>query len=133
MPVFSRKYVLLAEDSEDDYVLFKEILSKTVPGMGLARVRDGQALLDYLLEHQLPDLVVLDLNMPGMDGRAALREIRSNPAFRTVPVVVFSVSDNDEDRLVSTKAGCDAYFKKPSDYGALIQAVVKMEQQFLKR
>jgi two-component system response regulator len=97
-------------------MIFRDALKNISPATRHQRVRDGQELLDYLYASSLPDLIVLDLRMPRMDGEEALRAIRQNPVFRSVPVIVLSIWDDEVEKTALRGLGIDGYFVKPKDY-----------------
>lgn len=124
--------ILLAEDDDDDYLLTKSALQEARVLNELRRVEDGEQLMDYLLQrgayadrraHPLPALLLLDLNMPRMDGREALKEIKADPALRRIPVVVLTTSQSEADVLRSYDLGVNSFIKKPVDFAGLVEAL----------
>ncbi|HCU23449.1 MAG TPA: two-component system response regulator, partial [Deltaproteobacteria bacterium] len=91
--------ILLAEDDEDHFLLARDAFQEANPEIDIRWVRDGEQLMDYLRQSPHPHLILLDLNMPKKDGREALREIKSDPQWRVIPVVVLTTSQNEEDVL----------------------------------
>ncbi|MCU1286541.1 MAG: two-component response regulator [Acidobacteriales bacterium] len=98
--------LLLAEDDDDDFLLVQEAFRDSLIANELIRVCDGEELLQFLRmqgkyagrqKSSDPSLILLDLNMPKMDGRTALQEIKSDPALRHYPVVVLTTSNTEED------------------------------------
>jgi CheY-like chemotaxis protein len=129
--------MLVAEDDDETY----ELVSTSLPDLRyknqIRRAVDGQDLLDYLhgredyaSESRLtrPVLVLLDLNMPRMDGRRALEEIRRSPRFVRLPVAVFTVSGDENDVRRMYDLGANCYIRKPADparFAEVLQAVHK--------
>jgi len=111
--------VLVAEDDEHDVVAIRRAWRKLGIRNPLVIVHDGEACLDYLFrrgqyaEAVLPGLLLLDLNMPRLDGLGALRAIRAEPATARLPVVILTTSKAEEDRLRSYDLGANAYIVKP--------------------
>ncbi len=119
--------ILLADDDPDECQLTREALEEE----GYAStvlfhcVRDGEELLDYL-HHRgkyedpqsspFPDLILLDLDMPRKDGREALREIKSDPKLRRIPVVVMSTSRSEEEVLHTYDLGVNSFIPKPTTF-----------------
>jgi CheY-like chemotaxis protein len=118
--------ILMADDDADDRTLASIALKELNTEHEIDFVNDGQELLDYL-HHKittrslLPDLILLDLNMPRKDGRVALKEIKTNTAFRHLDVVIFSTSASEDDRKNTLSNGAKNYFVKPSDYNKLLE------------
>ena len=119
------KKILVAEDDEDHYLLIREAFETSDPFIKLHRVKDGEELMDYLLMRESslnppqasqPDVILLDLNMPRKDGREALKEIKSHPNLRTIPVVVLTTSKFYEDVLQSYQSGANSYLIKPLSF-----------------
>lgn len=114
--------IMLAEDDPDDRLLVRDALNETAYSGSLLEVEDGTALLAALAQREArPLLVLLDLNMPGKDGRETLAEIRQNPALHDVPVVIFTTSGAQADILTAYQLGANSYLRKPSSYTGLRQ------------
>jgi two-component system, chemotaxis family, response regulator Rcp1 len=118
--------VLLAEDNPADVDLLRRALAHRLAALELCVVEDGEEVIELLARllaggGMLPDLVVVDLNLVTADGRAVLRQMRSAPAWRSVPVVVWSSSDSPRDREDSLALGARAFFTKPTSVAELTQ------------
>ncbi|RPI27217.1 MAG: response regulator [Chloroflexota bacterium] len=115
-----RPLLLVAEDDPDDQVLIQDMLAIACPQEFEALfVWDGVELIDYLRKQEesqtrMPALVLLDLNMPRKDGRAALREMKSDPALADIPVVVLTTSNSPTDIEYCEQYGVARYCRKPS-------------------
>jgi len=108
--------VLLVEDSPTDVFVIKEVLSGCQIKFRVDVVKDGQEALRYLQESRnCPALVLLDLNIPKVDGFQVLHELRSGSKCHRTPVIVVSSSRADEDRSTVEQLGANAYFQKPAD------------------
>ena len=121
--------ILMADDDPDDRMLMKEALQENnLPNM-LKFVEDGAELLDYLYkkgkfeteEAPMPGLILLDLNMPKVDGREALRQIKSDPSLRKIPVVVLTTSRAETDVTKMYDLGVNSFICKPSVYSDLVK------------
>jgi CheY-like chemotaxis protein len=85
--------------------------------------------LEAVPDAEFPSLILLDLNMPGKDGREALEEIKKNSRLHNIPIVVFSTSSLDKDRIISYSLGANCFITKPSSYQEMIDltnAIVKL-------
>lgn len=123
--------ILMADDDPDDRLLVEEAFAESRLANELYFVEDGIQLLDYL-RHEgkftrqdapVPDLILLDLNMPGMDGRAALQEIKADARLKRIPVVVLTTSQAEEDILRSYDIGASGYVSKPVTFEGLVKVV----------
>lgn len=120
--------ILMADDDDDDYVLTKKALKESKLLNTLVRVKDGEELIDYLLargpyegqEVARPGVILLDLNMPRMDGREALKVIKSDPTLSNIPVIVFTTSKAEEDVYRSYQLGGNSFITKPVTFENLI-------------
>jgi len=121
--------ILMADDDAEDREFASEALEEARIANPLHFVEDGEQLLDYLnrqgdfaeLEGQpLPGLILLDLNMPRMDGREALAQIKSSPELRRIPVVILTTSKAEEDVLRTYDLGVNSYITKPVDFDGLV-------------
>jgi CheY-like chemotaxis protein len=127
--------LLVAEDDPDDQILVQDALETLPFRLELHFVEDGAALLAYLhdngVEKPAPGLVLLDLNMPGKDGRAVLREIKADPALTDLPVVILTTSKAEEDARYCQNFGVDGYFRKPSSFKELTQILDRVVSEHL--
>jgi len=126
------KDILLIEDNLDDVELTRIAFAEAGIAHRLMVVSDGVSALDYLFargEHagrdplQLPAIVLLDLNLPKVDGREVLQAIRDNPATRTLPVVVLTTSAEPFDVEASYALGANSYIQKPVDFEQFVDAI----------
>lgn len=114
--------ILLVEDDEDDVFLAMEGFRRAKFLVDIERVENGIECMKYLNKQgkyqnkSLPDIVLLDLNMPLMDGRAVLKEIVSTPELSSMPVVILTTSDAERDVLDMYKLRCSSYIVKPIDF-----------------
>jgi CheY-like chemotaxis protein len=130
--------ILIADDDEDDRLLFAEALAESCSGGELRFVRDGQELLQYLRQEGVyaglaprPTLILLDLHMPGMDGGEVLRRIKASPELRQIPVVCFSTSALPADVSRSYDLGASGYITKPSTFFGLVERMRCLSQYWL--
>ena len=107
--------ILIVEDNPADADLAKETLETHTPAIEVSIASDGLQAMELLCstERQRPDMVLLDLNLPGLSGRDILAEIRADAKLRSMPVVVLSSSGAEEDLVSSYELGANAYVKKP--------------------
>jgi CheY-like chemotaxis protein len=128
--------LLIAEDDPDDQYFFQEAIEVACPAtVEIHFVFDGAQLLSTLrkkgLDQYRRHLVVLDLNMQVKDGRTALQDIKSDPAFADIPVVVLTTSDNQEDIEYCLQNGAAAYYQKPSKITDLVKIVRNLYRDYL--
>ncbi|MEK6304122.1 MAG: response regulator [Acidobacteriota bacterium] len=124
--------VLVADDDEDDRGYIRKAWEKSRAVNELRFVRDGEELTEYL-NHSCrysdpasaprPAVILLDLNMPKKDGREALREIRTDPELRRIPIIVLTTSKAEEDICRSYDLGANSYITKPVTFGALVDVL----------
>ncbi|MEZ4241021.1 MAG: response regulator [Myxococcota bacterium] len=121
--------ILLVEDNPGDVLLVRKGLERARIANRLTVATDGQQALDILFrrgEHAdavVPDLVLLDLNLPGIDGREVLRQIKEHETLRKVPVVVLTSSDAETDILRSYELHANSFIRKPPTLDALQQVL----------
>jgi two-component system, chemotaxis family, response regulator Rcp1 len=126
-------HVLLAEDNRGDVLLVREALTAHHLSYTLHVASDGAQAVDFVArmgqpgEAPCPDILLLDLNLPRVDGHEVLREFRRHPDCATTPVIVVSSSDSPRDREKVSALGVARYFRKPTNLDAFLQlgALVK--------
>ncbi len=124
--------VLLVEDSDEDADTFATALERSGLVATVHRVASGDACIAWFTaSRQTPTLVIMDLNMPGMDGRQALLFIKSAPLFKAIPVIIFSTSSSEQDRDLCFQAGANAYHIKSLRYPDHLQTVQNLLQYWL--
>lgn len=125
--------LLLVDDSPADARLTRESLKECKVKVEIHDVRDGVEAMQFLRKEgqfagaQRPDLVILDLNMPRKDGRETLEDIKSDPDFKRIPVVILTVSESEEDILRSYNLHANAYITKPIDLDQFAKIVREIE------
>jgi len=113
-------HILLADDDEDDRELFEEAFATIIPGIRFTHAVGGDELIQMLQSSPiLPDLVIMDLNMPKKTGLECLEEIRSYPQFRNLPVMVYSTTANQEHVEKAYLKGANMYLQKPNNFQAI--------------
>jgi len=141
MPSDKAITILLADDDEDDRLMTREALLDARLHNDLRSVIDGVDLLEYLRREgryadakqaPRPGLILLDLNMPRMDGREALAEIKNDPALRSIPVVVLTTSRADEDIVRSYDLGVNSFITKPVTFQGLVEAMKVVSRYWLE-
>lgn len=127
--------VVVADDDEDDRMLVAEALEECGLGGDLRCVEDGAELLEYLRQEGAyadpasaprPGLVLLDLNMPRLNGHETLAQIKADPELRTIPIVMLTTSNADEDVGRSYSLGVSSYIVKPLTFDELVAAMVAL-------
>jgi CheY-like chemotaxis protein len=125
--------ILMADDDEEDRELTQEALQDSHLANEVRFVVDGQDLLDYLrregdyadpsVDAPRPGIILLDLNMPKMDGREALAEIKADESLRQIPVVVLTTSKDEEDVLRTYDLGGNSFITKPVTFAGLVEVM----------
>nr|WP_221286731.1 response regulator [Cellulomonas hominis] len=129
---------MLVEDDPGDVLMTREAFEDNKVANRLAVVSDGVSALAYLRkegEHadaRTPDLVLLDLNLPRMDGREVLEAMKNDDALRSIPVVVLTTSEAEEDVVRSYSLHANAYVTKPVDFERFIEVVRQIDEFFVE-
>jgi CheY-like chemotaxis protein len=126
--------ILLVEDNEDDAYLALRAFRKSKVQNEIVRVGDGVEALEYLFcqgayadrPAGLPEVVLLDLNMPRMDGLELLRRLRADPVTKNLPIVVLTSSSEDQDVLRSYNLGANSYVRKPVNFEQFVEAASQL-------
>lgn len=126
------RVILLVEDNRDDEELTLRALAKSKITNPVVVVRDGVEALDWMFrrgtyatrsEHQIPQVVLLDLKLPKVDGLEVLRELRANDATKLTPVVILTSSVEEQDLIRGYGLGANSYIRKPVDFTQFVEAV----------
>ena len=126
--------VLIVEDNEGDVRLIKEAFAGSKADGRFSVVNDGEEALDYLYRRgkfelsTRPDLILLDLNLPRLNGFDVLSDVKSNPVLQQIPVVIFSSSTSDNDVVKSYDLKANSYISKPSDFDEFLNVVKTIEE-----
>ncbi len=120
--------ILWADDDADDLHMMRDILKKNNRSFELIEVQNGKEAIDYLQKQSpenLPCLIILDINMPVLDGKKALSIIKQTESFQSIPTVVFTTSNSELDRMYCQKYNTEM-ITKPPDYKSLQAAVLRL-------
>ena len=122
--------ILLVEDSEADVDLFKFCLKKNKIHIDLAVFDNGKDTLDHLEENKddLPSIILLDINLPGMNGIEILKIIKAHPDLKTIPVVMLTSSKHDEDILKAYSNHANCFVQKPLDLKSFQNIIDRFEE-----
>ena len=130
-----RRPVLLIEDNPDDQLLTQIAFEKGHVANELIAVGTGELGLDYLFRRgvyadrpadKAPAVVLLDVNLPGINGFQVLETVRAHPVARVQPIIMLTSSDRDDDIMRAYGSGVNAYMRKPVDVDAFVKAIVQM-------
>jgi two-component system response regulator len=132
--------ILLVEDNEDDIALTLRAMERNNLKGHVSVVRDGKEALDYLFcrgayserdPHRMPDLILLDLNLPRMGGHEVLQQLRSDARSRYLPVVMLTSSVEERDVVESYRLGANSYVQKPVNFGDFLEATRQLGTYWL--
>ncbi len=138
-PPRSEFHILLIEDSRADAKIIERALREGELLHRLTVIPDGKHALDYLFslrdeiiqtDHE-PDLILLDLNLPGLDGCQVLTRIKADPWLRMIPVVILTTSNREEDILQTYLAGANTYIPKPDEYSSYQKLVATLRNYWV--
>jgi len=130
-------HILLVEDSPTDIMMVREVLEQVGPRNTVHVVEDGMEALRFLrrqgshAQAPRPDLILLDLNLPGMNGKEVLAEIKADSSLRTIPVVILTSSHNEADVDGAYRQWANCYVTKPVDYDDFTETVRRIEHFWL--
>lgn len=133
--------ILMADDDDDDKLLTKDALTESRVLNELYFVSNGVELLDYLKgvgeyadreKYPYPSIVLLDLNMPKMDGREALASIKADEKLRSIPVVILTTSKAEEDMIKGYNLGAASYITKPVTFDALVELMTTVGKYWVE-
>jgi CheY-like chemotaxis protein len=125
------RYILSIEDNPDDFEIISRSLRKVAPNRIIRQCQSGDEALKFLRSRHEPDaiepniglprIILLDLNLPGTDGRDILKVIKNDKNLKSIPVIIFSTSSNEKDIETCYSNGANAYLKKPSTLDGFVE------------
>ena len=131
-----KQTILIVDDDSDDREILRDaFMAKHKDHREYVFIETGDHLLEYLADgdqEELPSLIMLDLNMPGKDGREALKEIKGSERFRSIPTIIFTTSGSQKDRDVSYSLGANCFITKPDTFNKLVEMVNCINQIWLQ-
>ena len=140
MKISPRHPILMIEDSPEDYQATVRSFRKANVENPIFRCADGEEALDFLYRRgpfadtvraPRPALILLDLNMPGTDGREVLAEIKTNASLRLIPVLILTTSAHDLDIEQCYRAGANSYIQKPVEVAEFFAAIVRIKEYWI--
>jgi two-component system response regulator len=130
--------ILLVEDSPEDFVTTERAFRRSGLKNPIFRCADGDEALDFLFRRgrhadaPQPGVILLDLNLPGTDGREVLSEIKADPELKQIPVIVLTTSSDERDVAACYKAGANSYIQKPVDLDGFMQAIERLNDYWFE-
>jgi len=125
--------IVIAEDDDDDYFLTEKAFRDSEFSGPVRRVKDGKELTDFLSAPTAALLlIILDLNMPRKDGRQALKEIKSHPEWRKIPVVVLTTSMSETDVETAYRLGANTFLRKPENFNLFMKTMKSLKHFWLE-
>jgi len=132
--MINRHNILIVDDDADDREIMKDAFAASSENGNYTFLENGDKLLEYLeqtADNGLPALILLDLNMPGKDGRETLKEIKTDKRFSHIPIVVFTTSSALRDRTTSYELGANCFITKPDTFHKLIELAASISKLWL--
>lgn len=133
-----KKLILIAEDDADDRLMINEAFMENNMPAGIVFFENGAELLDYLYsfddnaERTLPDLILLDLNMPKMDGKTVLSKLKLHTLYKEIPVVILTTSRSREEEVNVLDMGASGFFTKPSSFTELVNITASIASRWIQ-
>lgn len=131
------KLILIAEDDADDRLMINEAFMENNMPAGIVFFENGAELLDYLYsfdensERTLPDLILLDLNMPKMDGKTVLSKLKLHKLYKEIPVIILTTSRSKEEETRVLGMGASGFYTKPSSFTELVNITASIASRWI--
>lgn len=116
-------HILIVDDDADDREIMKDAFMRSGEEIEYIFIENGDRLIEYLNQNivdNLPALILLDLNMPGKDGRETLKEIKENNRYNHIPIIVFTTSSSHRDKMMAYELGANCFITKPDTFNKLM-------------
>jgi CheY-like chemotaxis protein len=116
--------ILIVDDDADDREIIRDAFLSHKDDIEYVFIDNGEVLMQYLQDHAqdtLPSLIMLDLNMPGKDGRESLKALKTDAKYQPVPIIVFTTSSSYRDRQMVYQLGCNCFVTKPDTFNKLVE------------
>ncbi len=129
MKIKKTVHILLVEDNEGDIMLTKEILEEIAMDITLSVIKDGKQAIDFLNQNEeyksasLPDLILLDINLPKKNGHEVLKYVKENEKLKHIPIIMLTTSSSEQDINLTYFNHANCYITKPSDVNEYIEAI----------
>ena len=128
--------IFIADDDPDDRLLIRDALTESCDSLDLSFFENGSAMMSGLVSASalgtLPQLILLDLNMPGMNGRDVITAVKADPSLRAIPVVVLTTSRDEQDIATCYDLGACSYIVKPVSYEELLEMTRTLTRYWTK-
>lgn len=128
--------ILIAEDDPDDIELIKLAFKENGLSYNIFFVNDGEEVISYLdkstAASQLPNIIILDLNMPKKDGKETLKYIKTNPSYKNIPVIILTTSNSEKDIIQCYDLGANSFIVKPSNFQDYVEIAQTLHKFWFK-
>lgn len=132
-----KKLILIAEDDADDRLMINEAFMENNMPAGIVFFENGAELIEYLYsaedteDRRLPDLILLDLNMPKMDGKTVLSKLKLHSVYKDIPVIILTTSRTKEEESQILDMGAEGFFTKPSSFTELVNITASIASRWI--
>lgn len=129
-----KHYILIVDDDADDREIIRDAFINAIEEQEYVFIENGDKLLEYLEQNtkqNVPSLIMLDLNMPGKDGRDTLKELKTDSRYHHIPTIVFTTSSSTRDRQMVYDLGANCFITKPDTFNKLIEMTTSISRLWL--
>lgn len=128
-----KHHILIVDDDADDREIIRDAFDSAIEEQEYVFIDNGEKLIQYLQDAaEMPSLIMLDLNMPGMDGRETLKELKSHKVFQQIPTIVFTTSSSLRDKQIVYNLGANCFITKPDTFNKLIELTKSISNLWLQ-
>lgn len=125
--------IFIVEDNPEDYQVIERSLKKAEVNNAIRHFESGEEIMQFISQPRalMPSLILLDLNLPGPDGREILRALKSDPTLKKIPVIIFSSSAHEKDISDCYQIGANCYIEKPISYKEYLEIIIRLRDFWL--